>query len=76
MNLTGCACPGVAAAAVALPLEVCQACSEWRPHTVRMHTRKVSVATITSQGWLAQNSPWLRNIYRQAKRASKNSRQR
>ena len=30
------------------------------PHTVRIHTRKVRVATMTSHGWLAQNSPWFR----------------
>ena len=29
------------------------------PQTVRIQTRKVRVATITSQGWVEQNSPWL-----------------
>ena len=52
-------------------------CSLCFPQTVRMHTRKVRVATITcdtastfghwiiptSQGWVAQNSPWLRNTF-------------
>ena len=54
-------------------------CSLCFPHTVRMHTRKVRVATITckscinicslaislytSHGWVAQNSPWLRNTF-------------
>ena len=34
------------------------------PHTVRMHTRKVRVATITSHGWVEQNSPWDLNTLR------------
>jgi len=38
-------------------------CSACFPQTVRIQTRKVSVATITSQGWVAQNSPWLRNTF-------------
>ena len=29
------------------------------PQTVRMQTRKVSVATMTSHGCVEQNSPWL-----------------
>ena len=41
-----------------------QAMSECFPHTVRMHTRKVRVATITSHGWVEQNSPWDLNTFR------------
>ena len=38
--------------------------SECLPHTVRIHTRKVRVATITSHGCVEQNSPWDRNTLR------------